>query len=246
MAFRLKISTREDGSFDAYIASGNGASRPALLICPEVFGVNSHMRSLADRFAQQGYLAVVPDLYWRVEPGLELPYDEAGLKRGSEILAQIDAELATQDLGLVMDAVRKLPDCNGKIGVLGFCIGGTIAYLAAARLGADAAVGYYAKGVENFLEEARGISCGLVLHYGGADRFIPPSVVAEVREATQGMANVEVYDYPGVDHGFNSEDRKAYNPEVAAIAMQRTLALLETSLKQNGHEVPGNLPLGSR
>jgi carboxymethylenebutenolidase len=188
------------------------------------------MKSVADRFAAAGYLAVVPDMFWRVEPGLEIPYDDAGLKRGSQILADFDIDQGARDLGLVIDAVRKRPDCTGKIGVIGFCVGGTLAYLGATRFNVNAAVGYYAKGVELFLHEALNIKCDVMLHYAGADRFIPESVVDNVRQAVRGMANVEIFSYPDVDHGFNSEDRRAYSGEVADLAMKRTRALLDSHL----------------
>lgn len=232
MASNLTVHLDNGTSLDAYMASAATSQKacPALVICPEVFGVNRHMRSVADEFAQRGLLVVVPDMFWRFEPNMEIPYDEAGLKRGSEILEAFDVELGARDLGHVVDQVRKYPACNGKIGVLGFCIGGTLAYLAATRFGVDAAVAYYAKGIESRLDEAGKLSCGMVLHYGEADRFIPPAVIESVRAALASHPEVEIYTYPGVDHGFNSNDRKAYNPEAATLAMSRTLKLLGEKL----------------
>lgn len=216
--------------YDAYVST-DGSKRPALIICPEVFGVNPHMRSVADRFAAAGYLAIVPDMFWRVEPGLEIPYDQAGLQRGSEILAQFDMDQGANDLGWAVRAARARTDCTGKVGVVGFCVGGTLAFLAAARHGIQAAVGYYAKGVEQFLHEADQVTCPTILHYAGADRFIPPDVVERVRAGLAHRPNVQIYTYPGVDHGFNSEDRRAFNPQVAAEAMKRTRAVLDQELQ---------------
>lgn len=233
MNFNMTIEVSDSEGFGAYVAS-DGTSRPALIICPEVFGVNAHMRSVADRFARAGYLAVVPDMLWRVEPGLQIPYDAAGLQRGSELLPKFDIGLGGEDIGLVIEAVRRRPDCNGKVGVIGFCIGGTLAYLAAARHGVQAAVGYYAKGVEQFLQEAEHVQCSTILHYAGADRFIPEEVVDRVREGLAGCPGVAIFTYPGVDHGFNSEDRRAYSPDAAALAMGRTLAVLDKALLDRG------------
>ena len=233
MTSRMTIQGPAGTRFGAYVAT-DGSPRPALIICPEVFGVNAHMRSVADRFERAGYLAIVPDMLWRVEPELEIPYDPAGVKRGSELLARFDIGLGGDDVGLVVQAARARPDCNGKVGVMGFCIGGTLAYLAAARHGVQAAVGYYAKGVEQFLREADQVTCPTILHYAGADRFIPPDVVNQVREGLSDRPNVQIYTYPGVDHGFNSEDRHAYNPEVAALAMERTLAVIDKALLGHG------------
>lgn len=217
----------QGGTFDAYLCVAAPGRRPGLVICTEVFGVNSHMRSVADRFADAGFAVLVPDLFWRIEPNLEIPYDAAGLKRGSEILASFDMDQGANDLGLALQALRERPECTARAGVVGFCVGGALAYLAATRLGADAAVSYYGKGIEDRLEEGGRLACPLMLHFGGADRFIPQAVVDRIEHAFAGKRNVQVFRYPGVDHGFNSEDRKAYNPAVAATAMQRTLGLLE-------------------
>jgi carboxymethylenebutenolidase len=231
MSSRITIKADDGASFNAYVSTTGAARRPALIICPEVFGVNPHMRSVADKFAAAGYLAVVPDMFWRIEPDLEIPYDDAGLKRGSEILKQFDCSLGAKDLGLVVGEVLARPDCSGKVGVVGFCVGGTLAYLAATRLGVDAAVGYYAKGVEDYLNEVASAECGLLLHYGEADRFIPPPIVHKVEAALAGKPNAQVFTYAGVDHGFNSNDRRAYNAEAAGIAMARTMRLLDRALK---------------
>jgi len=218
------------GVFDAYLTRPDDAKRPGIVICTEVFGVNSHMRSVADRLSAAGYAVLVPDLFWRIEPGMEIPYNEAGQKRGSEILGKFDVDLGVEDLGIGLNALRKHPACNGKIGVMGFCIGGALAYLAAARLAVDAAVGYYGKGIDERLDEAARINCPLTLHFGGADRFIPQGVVRKIEAELRDKPNIKIYVYPDVDHGFNSEDRKAYNPEVARTAMQRTLAVFQAAL----------------
>jgi carboxymethylenebutenolidase len=228
----MKISAESGQTFEAYVAAENPGPKPGLIICSEAFGVNSHMRSIADRFASRGYVVVVPDLLWRIEPGMEIAYNEAGLKRGSQIADTFDKDRGADDLKRTLDQLRQLPDCNGRVGVLGFCIGGAMAYLAATRSNVDACVSYYGKGIEDYLDEAGAITCPTVLHYAGADRFIPPSVVAHVRGALAFKPNVDVFDYPGVDHGFNSEDRRAYNPEVAKLAMQRSLDVLARGLQR--------------
>jgi carboxymethylenebutenolidase len=228
----MKLRASDGGTFAAYLSAPESAPRPGIVICTEVFGVNAHMRSVADRLAAQGYAVLVPDLFWRIEPGMEIPYDEAGLKRGAEIAARFDMDRGTDDLGAAVKALRNRPECSGKVGVVGFCVGGALAYLAAARLGVDAAVSYYGKGIDERLDEGRRIECPLLLHFGGADRFIPPGVVQRIEAVLGAKPNVRVFLYPGVDHGFNSEDRRAYNPEVARAAMERTLALLQRALQE--------------
>ena len=227
----LEIDT-DEGTFEIFFAPSPAASpQPALIICSEAFGVNAHMRDVAQRFARQGYNVFVPELFWRIGRKIELPYNDAGLKRAGEIAEIFDKAKGIDDIGRLVEAVRKRADCTGKIGVLGFCVGGATAYLAAVRLRLDACVSYYGKGIEDYLGEADNLRCPAALHYGGADRFIPPAVIAKVRDAFSKHANVGVYDYPGVDHGFNSEDRRAYNPEAAELAMERTLAVLERGLR---------------
>jgi carboxymethylenebutenolidase len=226
----MKITAESGSSFDAYVSTQGANPRPGLIICSEAFGVNSHMRSVADRFASHGYLAVVPDLLWRIEPGIKITYNEAGLRRASEIAEIFDKDIGAEDVQRTLDQVCQRGDFNGKVGVLGFCIGGAVAYLAAARSNIDACIAYYGKGIEQYLDEAEAISCPTVLHYAGADRFIPPSVIADVRRAVTSKGNFEVFEYLGVDHGFNSEDRRAYNPDAAKLAMERTLNALSRGL----------------
>jgi carboxymethylenebutenolidase len=229
---RVKIESRDGGAFTGYSSSVDDTARPGLVICTEVFGVNAHMRSVADRFAEQGFAVLVPDLFWRIEPGMEIPYDQAGLKRGSEIVAAFDMERGAEDLGQAVSALRQSRQCNGRVGVVGFCVGGALAYLAATRVGVEAAVSYYGKGIEQYLAEGERIRCPVVLHFGAKDRFIPQPVVERIAAALAHKSNIQVYSYPGVDHGFNSEDRPAYNAEVAKLAMQRTLAVLNEGVSK--------------
>jgi carboxymethylenebutenolidase len=227
----FEIST-DEGTFEVFFAAAPASSaQPALIICSEAFGVNTHMRDVAQRFALQGYQVFVPELFWRIGRKIELPYNDAGLKRAGEIAEIFDKIKGTEDIGKLVDVARKRADCTGKIGILGFCVGGAAAYLAAARLDLDACVSYYGKGIEDYLGEVSKFHCPAALHYGGADRFIPPAVIARVRNAFAANANVGIYEYPGVDHGFNSEDRRAYNPDAAKLAMERTLAVLERGLR---------------
>lgn len=229
MTSRNAIIAAEDGkSFSAYVTTTDNTKKPGLVVCAEAFGVNSHMRSLADRYSEMGFTVIVPDIFWRIEPGMELPYNEDGLRRASENLAAFDRNHGVQDLERTITALRQMPEFSGKIGIIGFCIGGALAYLAAARLKVDACVSYYGKGIEDHLDEASSISCPAVLHYAGADRFIPESVVANVRATLSYKKDIQIFTYPGVDHGFNSEDRRAFNPEAAKLAGERTWSVLNS------------------
>lgn len=226
----IKLSAESGAEFEVYFTGMDDGPRPGLIVCSEAFGVNGHMRAVADRFATQGFIVAVPDMLWRLEPRIELPYDEAGLRRASEIADAFDKEQGAEDLRPVLSVLRANPNCNGNVGVLGFCIGGAVAYLSAVRLKVDACVSYYGKGIELFLSEADALACPTVLHYAGADRFIPESTVSDVRRSLGSKPQVEIYDYPGVDHGFNSEDRRAYSPANAKLAMERTIKVLHQGL----------------
>ena len=158
--------------FRGYLAVPQCGSGPGLLLLQEIFGVNPHMRDVADYYAEEGYVVLAPDLFWRLEPGVELGHSEADLARAFALYGQFDTGLATQDISTAAACLRARAECTGKVGALGFCLGGLLAYLAAARCGVDCAVGYYGVGIEKHLDEAASIGCPLVLHFGELDKFV--------------------------------------------------------------------------
>lgn len=226
----ITIKAADGGEYAAYVsvpASGGGAG---LLVFQEAFGVNAHMRSVADRFAAEGYVAIAPDVFWRIEPGVELDYGEAAIAKGLELMKQFDPDQGIVDAGATLAALRALPECQGKVGVVGFCLGGGLAYLTAARHDVDVAIGYYGVGIETHLDEADAIGCPLVLHFAGEDRFVTAEAVARIDDRFAARSDAAVYLYADAQHGFNSNDRAAYNPEVAATAYARTLEALRGAI----------------
>jgi carboxymethylenebutenolidase len=224
---KIVVSADDGGRFDAYHAAPAAGRGPGVVIAQEIFGVNNALRAVADGFAAKGFDVLVPDLFWRLEPGVDLGYGDADRQKAMALMGKFDVARGVADLGAAVAALRASPSCNGKVAVVGFCLGGTLAYLTAARRGVDAAVSYYGTAIHQNLGEAESIRCPLLLHFAGDDAFVPPSAVAGIREALAGRADVELHVYPGVNHAFANVDRPGiYNREQASLAHARTEALL--------------------
>ncbi|MDB5397274.1 MAG: carboxymethylenebutenolidase, partial [Rhodospirillales bacterium] len=168
------------GAFSAYVATPPGDKRaPAIIVILEIRGVNANLRGICDDYASRGYLAVAPDLLWRFEPDLDYdPDSEQGWKKAMAIHAAFSEEKAMDDLMTTLAWVKRHDRCNGPVGALGYCLGGKLAYLMAARSDVKAAVGYYGIGIDKMLDEAAGITHPLMLHIAGEDRFVPPEAQA--------------------------------------------------------------------
>jgi carboxymethylenebutenolidase len=218
-------------TFGGYLALPKGGKGPAVIIIQEIFGVNSHIRSVADQYAQDGYIALAPDVFWRVQPRVELTYEGADRAKGIELMQKLDANEAADDIGAAAAALRAMPEVTGKIAAIGFCFGGRLAYMAAARGSVDAAVAYYGGGIQNQLDHADSIKVPMQFHYGELDAHIPVSAVGEVRSRFAGRNDAEVHVYPNADHGFNCGDRASYNARASALAHGRTLTFLGEHLR---------------
>ena len=207
--------TAKDGlTIGAYVAEPSGAARGGLVVLQEIFGVNSHIRDIADRYAAQGYLAIAPALFDRVRPGIELGYDETGMSEGVSLQKQTVPDATLQDVQAAIDFVGRA----GKVGVVGYCWGGTLAFAAACRLsGLAAAVGYYGGGIASQLDGKPKVP--LILHFGEKDTHIPLDAVESIRAA---LPEVPVYTYPA-GHGFNCDQRGSYDKPSADLALSRTL-----------------------
>ncbi len=169
----VSITAADGGVFNAYLALPEGGRGPALVLLQEIFGVNRHLRELADRYAEEGYVTIAPDLFWRLQPGVELGYSEADVKAAFDFYGRFDPDQAIKDVADTIRALRAMPECNGKVGAIGFCLGGMLAYLTAARCNIEAAVSYYGVGIEKRLNETGAVRCPMVLHFGELDKFVP-------------------------------------------------------------------------
>jgi carboxymethylenebutenolidase len=219
------------GSFDAHVVVPDAGSGPGVVVIHEIFGVNDYVTEACRRLAELGYVALAPDLFWRIAPGIALAHDEEGLTRAMENVGRFDAEAAVGDVAATIEHLRTLPEVQGGVGVLGFCLGGTLAYLAAAVASPDAAVSYYGSGVPAALDQADDISCPLLIHFGGDDAYIPRDQIEAARLALAGRPGVTFVVHEGAGHAFdNSKAPIFHQPEAAATAWRQTADFLAQAL----------------
>jgi carboxymethylenebutenolidase len=223
MSETIKLKTADGHELDAYVARPAGAPLAGLVVIQEIFGVNQHIRDVADSYANDGFLAVAPALFDRVERGVELAYVGPDAQKGMAILQSLDNTKALEDVDAALQYVRA--QTGKKSGVIGYCLGGLLAWLSATRLHPDAAVGYYAGRIGNFAEEIP--TAPVQLHFGKLDTHIPAEQVDKVRDA---HPEVEIHWYENAGHGFSCDMRASYNPEAAALARSRALAFLKKHL----------------
>ncbi len=226
----VQIENDAGDAFRGYLATPASGSGPGIVLLQEIFGVNGHMRDVADLYAEEGYVVLAPDLFWRLGPDIELGYDEASMHQAFECYGRFDADAAIGDATAALATLRARPECTGGVGAIGFCMGGKLAYLMAARSDVDCAVSYYGVGIEQALNEAAAVKCPMVLHFAELDRFSPPEVREQIKQAFAGRGDVEVCLYPGVDHAFNAPERAAFDKPASLMAHTRSLALFRRVL----------------
>lgn len=220
-----------EGRFNAYVAEPQGVPRGAIVVIQEIFGVNPGIRQKCDGLAAQGYLAIAPDLFWRLEPGVELDPDmPEEFQQALALMGKFDQDLAIRDLEATIRAARARLGDGGKVGVVGYCLGGRLAYLVAARTDADASVGYYAVGIPGLLGEKHAIANPLLLHIAGVDGFVPKDAQAAMHAGLDDHPKVTLFDYPGEDHGFATESGKRRSNAAAKVADERTMAFFAEHL----------------
>jgi carboxymethylenebutenolidase len=226
----VTIST-PDGDFRAYVARPTAATAPAVVVIQEIFGVNKVMRDITDGLAGQGYLAICPDLFWRIEPGIDITdQTKEEWARAFELFNAVDVGKAVEDIGRTVDHVRQDAGCTGKVGAVGFCLGGLLAFLTAVRTSADAAVSYYGVGIDNVVGEAKGLQKPLMLHIAEEDGFVPKPAQAAIIAALKDKPNVVIHTYPGRDHAFARPGGEHYDEADAMTAGRRSLAFFKQHL----------------
>jgi carboxymethylenebutenolidase len=226
----IDIQSADGKSFKGYLALPPTGSGPGILLIQEIFGVNSHIRAVADQYALDGYVVLAPDVFWRQEPGLEIGYSPDDMQKGVSLMQKMDPGQAVQDLTAAVNTLRTLPECSGKVASIGYCMGGRLSFLCAANAGVDAAVCYYPGGIDGQLAQAGKVKCPVLFHFAEKDKHISMQAVGAVREAFGGRNDVAVEVYPDVDHGFNCWARASYNQKAAALAHGRSLSLLATAI----------------
>jgi len=221
-----------DGVFRAYIARLKALPAPAVVVLHEVFGMNADIRKTCTELAEQGFIAVAPDLFWRQEPGVDLSVtSEADWQHGLRLYQAFDRDAGAKDVKDTANVVAKLPECTGKVAVLGYCLGGLMTFLTAVRYGADAAVVYHGGDTEKYLGEVDGFDTPLLMHLGDEDEFISKAAQAEIKTAFANKPNVTIYSYPGQYHAFARHNGAHYNAAAAALANGRTRDFLHQQLR---------------
>ncbi|RUL78289.1 dienelactone hydrolase family protein [Dyella choica] len=218
MGKHINLPTSGTQCIGAYLAEAEGKPKGGLVLIQEIFGVNAHIRSVADRFAAMGYTTVAPAFFDRLETGVELDYSSESMAKGRQLVMELGFERAMEDVASAAEAIQSV----GRIGTVGYCWGGTVAFLCAIRLGLPSVSYYGARNVPFLDEQPR---APVMFHFGEEDSSIPPGVVAKHRQM---LPQMDVYSYPGAGHAFNRDiDPGHYHKAGADLALQRTMAFFD-------------------
>lgn len=219
------------GNFSGYLAKPQSGKGPSVVVIQEIFGVNEVVLGVADDLARQGYFALAPDLFWRLQPNVQLTdKSEAEWKQAFELMGKFQIDTGVQDIQATLGHARHLEGASGKAGAVGFCLGGLLAYLTAARTDSDASASYYGVNIQNFLTEKTNIKKPLLLHIAEKDQFVPPDAQKQIAEGLNGLANVTVHTYSGMDHAFARIGGQHYDKKSAELANSRTAEFFKNHL----------------
>ena len=219
------VASADGRSFDAYVSEPTNPNGHAVIVLQEIFGVTAHIRRVADRFAEDGYIAYAPDFFWRMHPGVELTHSKEDMQRAFNFLGQYKDEDGMADIVQTIAHIRRRTDFTGKVAAAGLCLGGKLAYLAATLPGVDAAVSFYGVGIEKRLDAAGAVRCPLMMHFGDQDSYISDQARQQITDALASKA-VQSHLYPGANHGFYTRGE----PADIDLARQRTNSFLKSTL----------------
>jgi len=227
----ITVTASDGGTFNAYLSKPDKTPAPAVVILQEVYGVNRFIKRISDYWASQGFLIASPDVYWRMEPGIVLDPETPGHREKARAWGQeLDVDKAVDDITALVEHLRAMPECTGKVGVSGYCLGGKLAYLQGTRGTADCNVSYYGVGIENYLGEAGKLTKPLMLHIGEADSWTPPEVRKQLDGVLSGFMHVTSYLYENTDHAFAREGASTDVPAMRELANGRTLEFFRNHL----------------
>ena len=230
----VTIKSFDGGEFDGYLALPASGYGPGIVVLQEIFGVNAHMRSIADWYAAHGFVALCPDLFWRIERGVQITDKGEDLQKAFALYQEIDEDKAADDSGASLNFLRTHSACSGRAGAVGFCMGGKLAYLLSTRYKPDCAVGYYGVSIEQHLSEADNISAPLLLHIAQDDQHCPPEAQAQIHATLDSKSLVTIHDYAGAGHAFARTGGEHYNAAAAELANLRTLEFFVSNLAGAG------------
>lgn len=229
----IKLRLQDDHDFSAYLSLPSIRNGSAVIILQEIFGINANIRAVADRYAGEGYVAIAPDLFWRQQPGVELdPASAEDRDRATALMKGLDQQLAIKDCLVAADHARSLIGASGKVGAVGYCLGGKLAYLLAMEQGIAAAVSYYGVAIHAALDLAPKLQSPLMLHIANGDQLCPPQAQSAIKEAMQPFGDrVIILEYPDVGHAFARAGSAAYDKASAVRADEATFSFLARELR---------------
>lgn len=222
----ISIPSADGGQFDAYLALPQRTPAPGLIAVVPIFGVDAEMRAVIDDYASRGFIVIAPDPFWRVLPGT-LPRTPEGRAQAQDRAKRVDVDRELDDLRTTVASLRAMPECNGKVGIVGFCFGGRYAFLAAAQLDVQAGAAFHPTSIGKSLDVAPDVKVPLTLHYGADDPVTPPEEIAATRAALEGNGSVEIVVHPGVGHNFSLKGVPGYDAEAARRSGEAAFALFE-------------------
>ncbi|WP_413060632.1 dienelactone hydrolase family protein [Sphingomonas carotinifaciens] len=231
MTAMMTVETLEgDAQFEAYCAKPARTPRAAIVVIQEIFGVNAGIRRKCDTLADAGYLAIAPDLFWRLQPGIQLDPDvPEQMQEALGLMGRFDQDAGIRDIQAAIQTARQMVG-GGKVGVVGYCLGGRLAFMSAARTDTDASVGYYGVGIDTLLGEKNAIAHPVLLHVPEEDHFVDKDAQARMHAGLDDHPKVSLYDYPGEDHGFAAEFGARRSDTAARLADERTSAFFAEHL----------------
>ncbi len=230
-ATSVRIPARDGGSFEGWLSTPPSGRGPGLILLAEIYNANHWVRGVCDRYAEQGYVVMAPDLYWRQAPGQYLDYTPEDQQRGRALATEMDLNLFVDDLKASADWLRARPDCTGKIGTVGYCLGGKLVWIGLAHQAVDAGVAYYAVQLADFLDDAKRIDAPIMMHFGSLDHRVPPDLYDKIKASLVGKPQASTFWYEGADHGFDRNGYPPHHPEASGLAGQRTRDFLAQHLK---------------
>ena len=226
----IDIAAADGGRFSGYLALPPSGKGPGVALLHTAFGLDRYMRDTAELLAEEGYVVLCPDLYWRIAPGLDPAESDIDRRRMLALFESFDHAAALADITAAVRALRERPEYAGGIGLVGFCLGGGLAFRAAAETGIDCAVAYYGVGIDAAVDLADHIKCPMVLHFAERDDYVAPDAAARAGEAFTGRGDVQIHTYHGTAHGFARPDGGDYDKPAAGLAHSRTISLLRRTL----------------